>query len=83
MKKLIDKNWEYSLYQDEDNNLIFSVICGSVGLYNTNIQLNEEEKAEFEKQGQSFLDILAEDIKQNESKYNSRHIQEIKIKEMA
>lgn len=78
MKKLIDKNWEYTLYQDEHNNLIFSVLCGSVGLYDTNIQLNEEEKAEFEKRGQSFLDILAEDIRQNESKYNPRHIQEIK-----
>lgn len=77
MKKLIDKNWEYTLYQGKDNNLIFSVLCGSVGLYDTNIQLNEEEKVEFEKKGQSFLDILAEDIRQNESKYNARHIQEI------
>ena len=66
------------LYQTDDN-LIFSVLCGSSAIYETNIQLNEQEKSEFEKKGQSFLDVLAEDIRQNESKYNPRHIQEIKL----
>jgi len=78
VKKLIEKTWSYMLYQTDDN-LIFSVLCGSSAIYETNIQLNEQEKSEFEKKGQSFLDVLAEDIRQNESKYNPRHIQEIKL----
>lgn len=77
MKKLIEKTWSYILYQTDDNNLIFFVLCGSVGLYDRTIQLDEQEKSEFEKQGQNYLEILAEDIRQNPDKYTPRHIQEI------
>lgn len=77
MKKLVEKTWSYILYQDDNNSLIFSVLCGSSAIYETNIKFNEQEKSEFEKKGQNFLDVLAEDIRQNEAKYNSRHIQEI------
>lgn len=77
MKKLVEKTWSYILYQTDDNNLIFSVVCGTVGLYQRNIQLNEQEKSEFEKQGQNYLDVLAEEVRQSADKYKSRHIQEI------
>ncbi len=77
MKKLIEKTWSYILYQTDDNNLIFSVVCGTVGLYQRNIQLNEKEKSEFEKQGQNYLEVLAEHIRQSADEYKPRHIQEI------
>lgn len=79
MKKLIEKTWSYILYQTDDNNLIFSVVCGTVGLYQRNIQLNEEEKAEFEKKGESYLEALAENIRQSADSYKPRHIQEINV----
>ncbi len=77
MKKLIDKNWEYLLYQTGDNNIIFSVLCGSIAMDLVNFQLNKEERLEFEKKGQSFLEVLAEEIRQSADSYKSRHIQEI------
>lgn len=78
MKKLIDKGWEYILYQTDDNNLILSVVCGTVGLYDMNIQLNEEEKLQFQKDGTKFIDDLAMNVSSNPPKYERRHIQEIK-----
>lgn len=77
MEKIIDKDWEYSLYQTDDNNFLFSVLCGSIAMDLVNFQLNKEERNEFEEKGQIFLDVLAEDVRQNQSKYNSRHIQKI------
>lgn len=78
MKRLIDKGWEYILYQTDDNNLILSVVCGTVGLYDVNIQLNDEEKDKFEKDGTEFMDELALDVSSNPPKYRNRHIQDIK-----
>ncbi len=77
MKKLINKGWEYILYQTDDNNLILSVVCGTVGLYDMNIQLNDKEKDKFEKDGTKFIDDLANDISSEPPKYENRHIREI------
>lgn len=78
MKKLIEKTWSYILYQTDDNNLILSVVCGTVGLYDVNIQLNDEEKDKFEKDGTEFIDELALDVSSNPPKYRNRHTQDIK-----
>lgn len=78
MKKLIEKTWSYILYQTDDDNLILSVVCGTVGLYDVNIQLNDEEKDKFEKDGTEFIDELALDVSSNPPKYRNRHTQDIK-----
>ena len=57
-------------------------MCGTVGLYDMNIQLNDEEKDKFEEDGTKFIDELAIDISSHPPKYEHRHIQEIKIKEV-
>jgi len=43
-----------------------------------NIQLNEEEKLQFQKDGTKFIDDLAMNVSSNPPKYERRHIQEIK-----
>lgn len=43
MKKNLEKNWEYTLYENDDV-FILSVLCGSVALYTINVELNESEK---------------------------------------
>ncbi|MDQ3635091.1 MAG: hypothetical protein M3405_11375 [Acidobacteriota bacterium] len=79
MKEIIKKNWEYTLYQSDDNKLLLSVLCGTVALYDLVIQLNEEEKAKFEKDETEYLNNLAEDIRTNTSKYENRQVAITKV----
>ena len=74
MKEIIKKDWEYTLYQDNEDNLILVVLCGSVALYEVSIQLNEDEKLKFEESRTEFLEELAEDIRTNTSKYEHRFV---------
>ncbi len=79
MKEIIKKDWEYTLYQSDDNKLLLSVLCGTVALYDLVIQLNEEEKAKFEKDETEYLNNLAEDIRTNTSKYENRQVAITKV----
>lgn len=72
MKELIKKDWEYTLSQDDNKNLNLTVLCGSVALYNVTVQLNKDEKTEFEINGTAFIEKLAEDVRTNTSKYEHR-----------
>ncbi|MET7030094.1 hypothetical protein [Sediminicola luteus] len=72
MKKKIEKNWEYTLYEN-DGAFILSVICGSVALYTINVELNELEKNTFFELGNSFIEDFAEKIRQNPSFFKNRH----------
>lgn len=73
MKELIKKSWNYTLYQKETQ-LILSVICGTVGLYEVNIILTPEEMELYKKEGIAYTDQLAENIRYDPDKYGERHI---------
>ena len=42
MKEILKKNWTYILY-DDNGKLLLSVVCGSFGLFDRNIYLNQDE----------------------------------------
>jgi len=71
MIELLKKQWEYILYKDNDE-LILSVVCGTIALYDIEIKLSAEQKEKFSKEGQGFIDLLAEEIRYNPLKYNKR-----------
>lgn len=71
MKKIVaQKKWVYTLY-NTDQGLLFSVVCGGIGLFNVDIALSAEEAAHA-KENSSFLDSLAEKIRNNPEPYMSR-----------
>ena len=72
MKKKLEKNWEYTLYENDDV-FILSVLCGSVALYTINVELNESEKNIFFELGNSSIEDFAGKIRQNPSFFKNRH----------
>lgn len=62
----------YSLSQTEDNELILSVVCGGIGMYEAKINLNDEERHSFESEGETFLDNLASSIARDPESYQGR-----------
>ena len=74
MKELEKEGWNYTLFLSEDKQLIFSVVCGSVGMYDFVVALNREEQAAYGSRGKAFLGELARTIRENESSYLTRRI---------
>lgn len=72
MKEILKKAWAYSLYRDGEN-FALSVLCGKVGLFEINIVLSEEEKAEFYSQGEPYVEELAKAIQSSPSQFANRH----------
>ncbi|MTK52662.1 hypothetical protein [Paludibacter sp.] len=75
MKNIFTKKWNYSLYEDENGAIILSVLCGTVGLFEREIVLSENEVNSFNAMGESFLDELAHDVRNDYEKYKSRFVE--------
>jgi hypothetical protein len=73
MKELSKKKWTYILYEI-NGQLLFSVVCGTVALFDRNIYLNEEEIKIYNEKKDAFLDLLAEKIRNSPDKFEDRHI---------
>jgi hypothetical protein len=73
LTKIQENPWDYILYKFS-NGYILSVVCGSVGLYDTNILLENDQIENFKIQGKKMLIELAEKIRSNPEKYSSTNI---------
>ena len=73
MKQLINSRWNYILYEKEGK-LLLSVVCGTVGMFDRNIYLTDLEKENFDLKGKSFIEKFANEIRNDPSKYESRHV---------
>jgi hypothetical protein len=73
LKKVLQKKWSYTLYQDDDRKFILSVLCGGVGMYELNIPLSDEE-GERVLEDEGFLNGLAESIRSNAVAYSGRSV---------
>jgi hypothetical protein len=76
MNIVIKNNWDYTLYEVK-NQYLLEVICGRVGLFTIKIWLTEEEKINFLKRGNQYIDSLAKSIQKFPESYYSRNIKEI------
>ncbi len=75
MEKVIEKSWNYILIKN-NGNYYLSVLCGGIGLYELEINLNEQEVASFTNIGESYIDDLAKEIQKNTTKWLHRSIRE-------
>ncbi len=76
MKELAKESWNYRLTETESGELIFSVVSGSVGMYEISIRLTADEIRCYQKQGNLYLKTLADDIRSNESRFSARKLSE-------
>jgi hypothetical protein len=73
MQELINKNWDYILFQSEEDYLL-EVVCGTVAIYTITFKLDEVEKAGFEAEGERYLDHLAWKVRDYPEDYIKRRV---------
>jgi len=73
MKKIINKPWDYSLFES-DGNYLLEVLCGGVGMYQLKIWLNASEKESYLKQGDEYIDSLSKSIQRSPNSYKDRSV---------
>lgn len=67
-------NWMYDLQKKENGDIIFSVVCGGIGMYEASIVFNDDEIGGYLREGDDYLVWLAKDISQNTLKYSNRFV---------
>lgn len=75
MKELLrNEKLMYVLEEGDDGSLFLTVVCGGVGIYELQVQLNEQEKECYLNQGVGYLDQLAGLIGKNTADFVDRAI---------
>ena len=69
MKEVLKKQWVYTLYKTENNEYIFSVVCGTIGIFEVDITLSVDQIKKYENQGEVFLDELAAKVRYSPESY--------------
>ena len=72
METIIEKQWDYTFSKKDDGQLLLSVVCGSVGLFEIDIVLNLQETDQYDKHGEAYIDQLAKQIRHKPSEWSSR-----------
>lgn len=71
MKEIYKKNWVYSFYENNGKYFV-DVLCGTVGMYNLLVQLNDIEIESYVKYGITYIDSLVKKIQENPSAFSYR-----------
>lgn len=75
MIEIINKPWDYRFFE-RNNKFYLYVMCGSVAVFEINIELNDDEKSLYEKVGVDYIDELAKKIQFAPSTYSARNLPE-------
>jgi|JI8StandDraft_2_1071088.scaffolds.fasta_scaffold04777_2 hypothetical protein len=73
MQKIIEKEYDYILYEDKGK-YILSVLCGTIAVFDVTIMLNQEETAEYLQKGETFLDYFSSTIRSYPEDFFERRI---------
>ena len=76
LKKIVEEAWSFTLYEDTDTGKqILSVLCGTSAMYETVIELNDDEQ---KKVLQGDVKSIAGKVREKNSLYQDRKIQGFK-----
>lgn len=73
MQVLAEETWDWMLLR-EDARYFLSVVCGSVGIYERNLELDPQEVEQYQRQGNSFLKELARQVAYQPQNFKARHL---------
>jgi hypothetical protein len=73
MTEIVNKPWDYRFFEKNKNNYLF-VMCGSVAVFEINIELNEDENLMYKDLGIDYIDQLAKKIQFSPSSYSERNL---------
>jgi len=71
METIFEKQWSYK-FGKEDEDYFLEVVCGSVGIYEIKIQLNDEEIDNYKEKGKEYIENLVSDIQHDNTLWLSR-----------
>jgi hypothetical protein len=74
MKEILRSKWNYIIYEDNQK-LLLSVVCCTVGLSDRNIYLIDTEIKNYKEKGEEYIKKLADKISNSPEKYTSRHVE--------
>ncbi|MEO6904163.1 MAG: hypothetical protein ABI315_13575 [Bacteroidia bacterium] len=73
MIELIKKPWDYT-FSENNEKYYLSVMCGSIAMFEINIELNANEIAIYKNKGFDFIDEIAKKIQYRPSDYSERNL---------
>jgi hypothetical protein len=73
MNEISRSRWSWILYQDNDE-YILSVVCGTVGIFETVVKLSATEVNSYSEKGDEFIEDLAVKIRFKPKDYANRII---------
>jgi len=73
MIEIINKPWDYRFFKKNEKFYLY-VMCGTVAVYEINIELNEDEFLQYENLGLDYIDSLAKTIQFSPTLYSKRSL---------
>ena len=73
MTEIINKPWDYRFFEKNMKYYLF-VMCGSVAVFEINIELNQDEIQLYKNLGNVYIDELAKKIQFSPSSYAERNL---------
>ena len=73
MIEIINKPWDYRFFEKDVKHYLF-VMCGSVAVFEINIELSDEENLLYSKRGLDYIDELAKEIQFNPTLFSKRNL---------
>jgi hypothetical protein len=73
MKEIINKPWDYRFFEKNMKHYLF-VMCGSVAVFEINIELTKDENLLYKNLGNTYIDELAKKIQNSPSSYSERNL---------
>jgi hypothetical protein len=73
MTEIINKPWDYRFFENNEKYYLL-VMFGGVGVFEINIELNDNEIALYKKMGDKFIDELVKKIQFSPSSYLNRNL---------
>jgi hypothetical protein len=73
MIEIINKPWDYRFFENNMKYYLF-VMCGSVAVFEINIELNKDESLLYKNLGNAYIDELAKKIQYSPSSYTGRNL---------
>ncbi|MBK8699185.1 MAG: hypothetical protein IPN29_06430 [Saprospiraceae bacterium] len=71
-KIIFESNWDFVLSQNHDGSYMFEVICGTVGIYSIDFELNEVEIEAWLQEGETALRHLSYQVRDFPEEYIRR-----------
>lgn len=72
MDVLADSPWDFTLYREDGDVLVLSVVCGTVGVFELDFELGPAERARWQAEGVDALVPLAEAIRNDPHSWSPR-----------